>query len=100
MTDVRLNAAAIRAWAGSAEAKAILDRAGGLIADDAKAAAPRKTGQGAESIRQEVGEDADGAFFRVSWDKDHFYMFFHEVGTSKMSARPFLRPAALKRRNL
>lgn len=100
MTQIRLNLGAIEAWAGSSDAKRILDKLGEEIAADAAATAPRATGEGAESITHEVGEDADGAYVRVSWDRDHFYMFFHEVGTSRMSARPFLRPAAKKRRNL
>jgi HK97 gp10 family phage protein len=100
VTQIRLDSAAIARWAGSSDAKRILENLGEQIAQDAKAAAPRDTGAGAESIQHEVGEDADGAYVRVSWDRDHFYMFFHEVGTSRKSARPFLRPAATKRRNL
>lgn len=105
MTQVRLNPAAIAAWAGSTDAKRILERVGEQIAADARAAAPRSgdpgsSGAMADSIRHEVGEDSDGAYVRVSWDRDHFYGFFLEVGTSRMSARPFLRPAATKLRNL
>lgn len=100
MTQIRLNVSGIEAWAGSADAKRILENLGEQIAQDAKANAPRDTGAGAESIQHEVGEDSEGAYVRVSWDRDHFYMFFHEVGTSRKSARPFLRPAASKRRNL
>lgn len=100
MNNVRLNAAAIEAWAGSESAKSVLEALGEQVAEDAKATAPRDTGAGAESIHHEMGEDADGAFVRVSWDRDHFYMLFQEVGTSTQSARPFLRTAATKRRNL
>lgn len=49
-------------------------------------------------------ESGDGkAMYRVSWNKTHaFYGRFVEFGTSKMPARPFLRPAfdAAKRRAL
>ncbi len=100
MTDVRLNQGAIEAWARSADAQRVLDGLGEAIAADAKDAAPRDSGAGAESIHHELGVDSDGAYVRVSWDRNHFYMFFSEVGTSKMPARPFLRPAAQKRRNL
>lgn len=62
---------------------------GEQVADRAAAAAPRDTGEGAGSIRAEVVDDE----VRVSWDRTHFYMLFSEVGTSKMNARPFLRPA-------
>lgn len=40
-------------------------------------------------------ESGDGrAMYRVSWNKTHaFYGRFLEFGTSKMAAKPFLRPA-------
>lgn len=100
MSEIRLDPAAIKAWAGSDDAKAVLNDLGEQIARDAAANAPKDSGGGARSIRHEVDEDAEGALVRVSWDRDHFYMFFHEVGTSRLPARPFLRPAATKRRNL
>ena len=100
MTSVRLNRAAIDAWAKSDDAKKLLDALGEGIAGDAADAAPRRSGALAESITHEVGVDSDGAYVRVSWDKAHFYGLFVELGTSKMPARPFLRPAAEKRRNL
>jgi HK97 gp10 family phage protein len=77
-----------------------LDKMGKAIAQDAKALAPRETGAGARSIHHEVGFDADGTFVRVSWNRKHFYMWFHEAGTSKSNATPFLRPAAAVPRNL
>lgn len=100
MGQIRLDPAAIAKWAGSTDAKRILAALGEQVANDAKANAPRESGAGAESIHHEIGEDAEGAYVRVSWDSDHFYMFFHEVGTSRMPARPFLRPAVTKLRNL
>ena len=40
-------------------------------------------------------ESGDGkAMYRISWNKTHaFYGRFIEFGTSKMAAKPFLRPA-------
>jgi HK97 gp10 family phage protein len=40
-------------------------------------------------------ESGDGkAMYRISWNKTHaFYGRFVEFGTSKMAAKPFLRPA-------
>lgn len=40
-------------------------------------------------------ESGDGkAMYRISWNKSHaFYGRFVEFGTSKMAAKPFLRPA-------
>ena len=100
MADVRVNRSAIDAYGSSKDAKRLLAKLGGLIAADARADAPKDTGKGAASIDYEVGEDSKGAYVRVSWSKDRFYMLFSEVGTSKKSARPFLRPAATKRRAL
>lgn len=54
--------------------------------------APRDTGEGADSIAWEL--DESGEFFRISWGKDQFYMYFHEVGTIHLAARPFMRPVA------
>lgn len=84
----------------SPAARALLEHVGELIAADAAQAAPKRTGRGAESIHGEVVEAADGLRVRVSWDVDHFYMSFAETGTSRETARPFLRPAATKRRAL
>ena len=41
--------------------------------------APELTGEGAESIDFEL--DESGEFYHVSWAKEHFYMYFEEVGT-------------------
>jgi HK97 gp10 family phage protein len=77
---------------------------GNGIAGDAKHNAEAlgliETGGGIKSIHAEVGFDSDGVFARVSWDRRHFYMQFHELGTSHENAKPFLRPAAEKERAL
>lgn len=48
------------------------------------------------AIYQAFAEDDSGpahAAYRISWNKTHaFYGKFLEYGTSKMAARPFLRP--------
>jgi HK97 gp10 family phage protein len=77
-----------------------LENIGKAIANDARAAAPKQTGKGARSIHHEVGVDSDGAYVRVSWSKEAFYMQFAELGTSKQNATPFLRPAATRPRNI
>ena len=93
MSRVILNQTAIRSLRDDPGVKAGLGRAGDQVADRAASLAPKRTGAGAASISAEMGEDGDGAYDRVTWDAAHYYMFFQEVGTSKMSARPFLRPA-------
>lgn len=60
---------------------------------DARKLAPRNTGKGAKSIRGRVNIRKGNGIARITWDKKYFYLRFHETGTRKMSARPFLRPA-------
>jgi HK97 gp10 family phage protein len=61
----------------------------------AQEAAPKRTGAGAASIHKEPIEDDGGVVgYSISWDREHDYMRFHELGTEAMPARPFLRPAA------
>lgn len=74
----------------------VLAGVGGIahaVALDMRRRAPKKTGAGAESIHSVPAEEASDGF-RVSWDKDHFYMSFQEYGTERMAARPFARPTA------
>lgn len=93
MTVVRLDQVAIRGLSDDAVVKHALARVGQQVADKAAQGAPKASGAGAASITYEVDEDDRGAFVKVSWDRDHFYLAFHELGTSRMPARPFLRPA-------
>ena len=61
------------------------------IADTAARLAPRDTGAMADSIHAE--EQNDGTW-RVSYDREHFYGVFQELGTEHHGPQPFLRPAA------
>lgn len=74
----------------SSEVRDALDSVGGQVASTAAALAPKNTGAGAASIHHEVDDDGT---VRVTWDSEHDYMQFQELGTSKMSPNPFLRPA-------
>lgn len=74
----------------------VLSEGAAQVVEKAQASAPRSglPDGGAESIGFELTINYIGRpEARVSWDKEHFYMWFHEHGTSKMPARPFLRPA-------
>jgi HK97 gp10 family phage protein len=63
------------------------------VASRMRATAPKRTGAAAASIRSEPAPDpADG--FRVSWDRDHFYLGFSESGTVHQRPRPFVERAA------
>lgn len=75
------------------DTEALMQDAGDAVAQNAAAGAPKRTGAGAASIHAEVESDAQSAYADISWDPQHFYMFFAEVGTGHESARPFLRPA-------
>lgn len=55
---------------------------------------PRLTGAGAASLHAVVERDPDGRLVAyVTWGPAAFYLLFVELGTSRMPARPFLRPA-------
>jgi len=56
--------------------------------------APRDTGGLAENIvKSGVKRSELGKYIEVGPDKKHFYGLFHEFGTVKMSAHPFMGPA-------
>ena len=70
-------------------------RAGGrVIAKDAKQRVPKKSGELKKSISVQAGKNQqDGATVFVATRPKAFYSHMIEFGTSKMPARPFLRPA-------
>ena len=91
----QLHQSAIDRLLTSPEVAAAVAQVAGLIADDARQAAPKDSGAGAASIHAEPQDDGSA---RVGWDDEHFYMGFHELGTETQPPRPFLRPAALQQR--
>jgi HK97 gp10 family phage protein len=94
---VRVDGQAVRNLERHPDVTAALNSLGRQIAQTAAASAPRRTGRGAASIHHELGQDERGPRIRVSWSKDAYYLMFHELGTSEMRARPFLRPALNRR---
>ena len=95
MADVRVvnDERAIAAIAGSLDVRDLLVESARPIVGRAQALAPRRTGGGAESIRSEPVLDGPDWTVRISWDREHFYMYFHEFGTKRLPDRPFLEPA-------
>jgi len=87
-TKVRLvlDQAEIRRLLSDPEATELVADAGREFAAAARGYAPRRTGAGAASI----GADAQAGVARVSWDSDHHYMAFHQFGTHKLPADPFM----------
>ena len=77
--------------------KRALEKGSDIIVKDARVRAPINTGLlHREGIAAEVisGDEAD-----IGWTNDAFYGRFLETGTSKMAARPHLRPAYEAKKN-
>jgi len=72
-----------------------MQRACEFAADEARARAPRRTGMLIENVdvRVEVRGRQNYIEGLVGVVKKVFWAWFIEMGTSKMAARPFLRPA-------
>jgi len=66
---------------------------GEQIAAEARSRAPRRSGEGADSIHPEPQPGLDPEV-HVSWERARFYMRFHELGTVHLPPRPFLVPSA------
>lgn len=65
-----------------------------IVREDASRRAPRRTGKLSQSIIIESAEvEPDYVSVKIGPNKEAFYGRFVEMGTSKMPAKPFLRPA-------
>lgn len=89
------------------EMRSVMQRVVDAIADDARSDAPRSGGaghargqHGADLIAGEVVAAAGGWRGRVGWTGPAYYLYMHEKGWVHRSARPFLRPAAERRRDI
>lgn len=60
---------------------------------EAKLRAPKRTGAGAFSIAAEPVRESGEWTAHVGWSQTRFYMYFHERGTRRLPARPFLVPS-------
>ena len=81
-----------------------LTKAAEPILADAVQNAPEKTGRGKRGLTiSRPRKQGEGRYVLVGLDRgdisEIFYMKFHEFGTSKMKARPFLGPAYEKNKN-
>lgn len=98
ITGLRELDAALKELAWPAARRALrkgMRRGANVIRDEARARAPVDTGHLKRSIttRERSDEGADMRF-AVEVPRGAFYGRFLEYGTSKMAAKPFLRPAA------
>lgn len=91
-TDVRVvvDERAVRDLVASAGMRAAILDAGKTLVPGAQSRAPKLTGAGAASIHAEAVLDDHEWTARMSWDRDHYYMSFHQRGTSSLPAQPFL----------
>lgn len=84
---------AVHELSGSLDMRNLLLESAEPIVTGEQALAPKRTGEGAASIRSEPVLDGSVWTVRVAWDRAHFYMYFHDRGTRYMPARPFVEPA-------
>lgn len=96
-----------RLIAAGHEMRSMMQRLVEDIADDARPDAPQSEGEGhargehaANTIRGEVVAVPEGWRGIVGWPRKSYYLYMHEKGWVHKSARPFLRPAAERRRDI
>jgi len=70
-----------------------MDAACQLVAEDARARVPKGRPELVEHIDYTVAAEGSTIEGRVGVKKKGYWGLFVELGTSKMAARPFLRPA-------
>jgi HK97 gp10 family phage protein len=92
MPDIRVvpDQRAIRALPETAAVGGAVLNAANSLVPGARARAPKDTGAGAFSIHAEQFLEPGEWTARVSWDREHDYMRFHELGTVSLPAQPFL----------
>lgn len=96
MASVRtvVNMAEVHALKRTPMARAGLEDVGEQAVAVAQGLAPRDTGAGAASIHGEISTESNNDYvLKVSWDREHGYMFQQEVGSKHNKPRPHLRPA-------
>lgn len=94
---LRLHQDKIRSIGGEQPVKDRLQVTAEDMAADARGRAPKATGMGAASIHIESTLIDNQWHFEVSWDPEHFYMLFQEVGTLYFRGAGFLRSALMAR---
>lgn len=84
------------------ETKAVVKANAEKLRDEIANRAPKDTGELSENVgiaysqgglTARVGFDEAASGFARKWKKHGFLAIFHEYGTVKMPARPFVRPA-------
>jgi hypothetical protein len=95
--DLKFNQAELKALQSAPEVDRFVGDLGEKVADRANARAQAlftdQGGGGVGSIESHVEHDEKGAYARVAYPPEHFYMNIHEVGSEHEKPRPHLRPA-------
>jgi HK97 gp10 family phage protein len=74
-----------------------MDKACAFAANDAKRRMRRRTGLAQSQVAYEVRPIRNTIWGWIGVRKgDAFYWYFHEIGTTKMSAHPAIRPAVFE----
>lgn len=91
---VVLNQPAIDSLADDPQTLAAMLEAAKPVVDKARFDAPRRSGLGAASIQAQPFSEIGGEqTVHISWDREHYYLGFHELGTVQLPARHFLEDA-------
>lgn len=93
--DIRLDRAAIERLLSSPQGPVVqtLMKYGIMIERRAKQLCPVDTGNLRASINHAVGQDSRGPYVVIGSQVE--YAIYQELGTRRMAAQPFLRPAML-----
>lgn len=92
--NIQISDAAVRRVIDHEMAKDYIADLGEQVRDRARVNA-RGISDKTDAIVSVPGEDADGVYARIGYDKHHpgFVLWWHEVGTVNHPPRPHLRPA-------
>lgn len=91
--DVTVHNDAIDHMLASGDVRDMLYDATHPVVLQARSRAPHDTGAGAAGIHTEMILTQGEWIALVSWEQQEFYMYWHEKGSRKLPARPFLVPA-------
>ncbi len=90
VSRIKINTAELQRLLQDPAIRRALMEQGQKLAHKSRVRAPKLSGAGAASIRPEYVLDGPTPEVRVSWDREHFYMYFHQRGTRTLPAHPFM----------
>lgn len=87
-------------WMDEVDLRPVLQELGRAVSGDARRYAPVRTGALRDSIQDEIVPDDNPFKVCLVVFSDEEHSIYVEMGTSKMVAQPYLRPAVEQRRDL